>query len=136
MVLVTQKEYEKIKIKVKQIEDYIRKDILPHIYGTYEISFGSEKEKSGKSHLNLYVKNHGEGISGYSGCLYISFDAKYEPEECGRGVSVYNSWNYGGDFGYELISWWPTVKAKLLELKSKKEKELSERKYVLDNFEV
>ena len=136
MILVTQKEYDEIKIKIKQIEDFIRRDILPHIDGTHEIPFGSEKERSGKSHLNLYVKGYGEGISGCSGCLYISFDEKYEPNECGRGVSVYNSWNYGGNFGYELISCWPTIKTKLLELKSKKEKELSERRYILDTFKV
>lgn len=136
MTIVTQKEYEEIKEKVKQIEEFIRADILPYIDRTYEIPFGSEKERSGKSHLNLFVKDYGEGLCGYSGHLFISFDPKFEPRECGRGVSIYNSWNYGGNFGYELIADWQRVKRKLLELKTKKDREFTERKSVIDGFTI
>lgn len=136
MTDLTREEYEEVKAKVKQIEDFIRSDILPYIDRTYEIPFGTEKERSGKSHLNLYVLDYGEGLSGYSGHLFISFDPNFEPRECGGGVSIYNSWGYGGNFGYQLIADWQRVKSQLLKLKTKKDRDYAERKSVLNSFEI
>ena len=136
MTDLTREEYEEVKAKVKQIEQFIREDILPYIEGCYEIPFGYEKTRSGKSHLRFYVYDYGTGMHGYSGSLWMSFDENYKPSECGGGVSIYNSWNYGGNFGYQLISDWQRIKNKLLDLKVKKARELSERKSVLQSFVV
>lgn len=134
MTILTKQEYEDVKAKVKQIESFIRTDILPYIDTTYEIPFGSEKEKSGKSHLNLYVLNYAEGIRGCSGSLSISFDPEFESGS--TGVHIYSSLVYGGNFGYELIADWARVKSKLLELTTKKSRELAERKSVLQGFQI
>ena len=136
MTYLTKQEYEDVKAKVKQIEDFIRTEILPYIDAIYEIPFGSEKTKSGESRLNLYVLNCADGIHGYSGHLFISFEPDFTPEEVGRGVSIYNSSVYGGNFGYELIANWSRVKSKLLELKTKTSKEAEKRKSVLQSFRV
>ena len=136
MAYLTKQEYEDVKAKVKQIEEFIRTEILPYIDTTYEIPFGSEKTKSGESRLNLYVLNYAEGIRGYSGHLFISFNPDFKTGTLSRGVSVYDSLVYGGNFGYELIADWSRVKSKLLELKTKKSKSLAERKSVLQSFRV
>lgn len=136
MIHLTHEEYNDVKAKVKQIEDFIRSDILPYLDNTYEIPFGNEKERSGKSHLNLYVKDDGEGLCGYSGHLFISFKPNFKPRECGGGVSIYDSLGYGGNFGYQLIADWERVKMRLLELATKKSRELSERKSVLQSFKI
>lgn len=138
MTILTKNEYDEAKTKVKQIEDFIRKDILPYMEGCHEIPFGEEKERSGRSHLNLYIyhSNNYMSLSGYSGHLFISFDEDYEPRECGCGVSIYNSLNYGGNFCYQLIKDWKGIKNKLLDLKVKKKREESERKAVLQKFEI
>lgn len=136
MILLTQKEYEEVKEKVKQIEGFIRKEILPYIKGSHEIPFGEEKTKLGKSHLSLCVFDYGDGIRGYSGYLLISFDAEFVASESGGGVSVYKSLSYGGNFGYQLIADWSNVKNRLLELKTKEEREISQRKSALSNFKI
>ena len=51
MTYLTKQEYEDVKAKVKQIEEFIRTEILPHIDAIYEIPFGSEKTKAGESLL-------------------------------------------------------------------------------------
>jgi hypothetical protein len=136
MTLLTDKEYAEVKVKVKQIEEFIRTNILPYIDQCYEIPFGTRKERSGKSRLNLYVYSSPQMITGYSGHLYISFQEDYKPSEIGGGVSIYDSCTYGGNFGYELISSWPMVKSKLIDLTTKKQREMSERKAVLDSFKI
>lgn len=135
MTLLTYDEYAVAKSQVKLIEEFIRKDILPYIDGCHEIQFGTERTRSGKSQLNLYV-DHSLGITGYSGYLLISFDEDYVPRECGSGVSVYDSWNYGGNFCYELIKDWQSIKNKLLNLRVKQEREARERKSVFQNFAI
>ena len=136
MTHLTQEEYKEVKERVKQIEKFIVEDVLPYVEGGHVIPFGTERTKSGKLHLELCINGGGKGVHGYSGHLWISFDENYELRESGGGVSVYNSLGYGGNFGYQLIADWQRVKSKLIELKTKKDRELSERKSVLQSFAV
>lgn len=136
MTHLTEKEYFNAKENVKQIENYIKQEILPYINGTLEIPFGQETNRFGKKHLILYVGNNygNQSIVGYSGHLEISFDENYEPYECGRGVCIYNSQGYGGNFCYELIKDWQIIKNKLLDFKMTQQKKLCEIKSTLLNF--
>ncbi len=136
MTFLTSEEYNEVKTKVKQIEEFVRKEVLPYIEGGHVIPFGTERTKSGKLHLELCIDGGSQDIHGYSGHLWISFNPNFQPRESGGGVSIYNSLSYGGNFGYQLIADWPTIKSKLFDLKTKKTIELSERKSVLQSFQI
>lgn len=134
MVILTTKEYNEAINKVKQIEEFIRKEIMPDIKGTYVIPFGTEKTRGGNSHLNLYVGENRLVV--YSGHLEVCFDKDEVPEEIGRGVCIYNSWNYGGDVCYELIREWKRIKAELNSFLTKQITDKKEVKTILNSFEL
>lgn len=136
MIILTPTEYKNAKSKVKQIEEFIKTEILPYIYDSYKISFGTERNRYGELHLSLCVDGITKDIWGFTGHLLICFNKDDVPKESGKGVYIYDSWNYGGDFCYNLIADWTRIKKELFALIAKAHKEEFERKMVLQNFEI
>lgn len=134
MVILTTEEYNEAKNKVEQIEEFIRKEIMPNIKGAYEIPFGTEKTRLGNSHLNLYVSKY--TLIVHSGGLDVCFNEEEVPKESGRGVYIYNSWNYGGNVCYELIKEWKSIKDVLNSILDKQLNDKKEIKVVLNSFEL
>ena len=139
MTILTPKQYEEAKSKVKQIEEYIRTEIIPHTNDSIYLSVGNELEKnSGKHHFHLWIDSRGvsDTILGSAGHLDICFKEEDIPGEIGRGVYIYDSWNYGGEFCYELIKDWSNIKRKLLDFKGKVKRQEAETRKVFDDFKI
>ena len=81
MTILTKEQYEEAKKRVKQIEEYIRTQIIPLINDTIYIPVGNVMEKNGKHHFNLYINSRGvnDTILGQSGHLDICFDKEDVP---------------------------------------------------------
>ena len=139
MTILTPEQYEEAKAKVKQIEEYIRTEIIPHTNDSIYLSVGNELEKnSGNHHFHLYINSEGvnDKILGSAGYLDICFEKEDIPREVGRGVYIYDSRNYGGEFCYELIKDWSNIKRKLLDFRGKAERQELETRKVFDNFKI
>ena len=139
MTILTATQYEEAKAKVRQIEEYIRTEIIPHTNDSIYLSVGNELEKnSGRHHFHLWIDSRGvnDTILGSAGYLDICFKKEDIPSEVGRGVYIYDSWNYGGEFCYELIKDWNNIKIKLLDFRGKVKRQEAETRKVFDNFKL
>ena len=139
MTILTKEQYEEAKAKVRQIEEYIRTEIIPYTNDSIYLSVGNELEKnSGKHHFHLWIDSRGvsDTILGSAGYLDICFKEEDIPREVGRGVYIYDSWNYGGEFCYELIKDWSNIKRKLLDFKGKVKRQEAETRKVFDDFKI
>ena len=116
MRIFTNEQYEELKTYGKQIEDFIRSEICPKAYTDIMLQIGTETSKLGNPRYRLIVDRY--GIRGYSGHLGIQFIKELVSSECGRDVYVYDSWNYGAEYLYQLCSNWKSgtnVKQKLID---------------------
>ena len=139
MTILTAKQYEEAKAKVREIEEYIRTEIIPHTNDSIYIPIGNELEKnSGRHHFHLWIDSRGSSntILGSSGYLNIYFVKEDIPSAVGSGAYIYDSWNYGGEFCYELIKDWNNIKRKLLDFKGKVERQEAETRKVFDDFKL
>ena len=139
MTILTAKQYKEAKEKVRQIEEYIRTEIIPHTNDSIYISVGNELEKnSGRHHFHLWIDSRGvsDTILGSAGHLDIYFKKEDMPSTVGGSVYIYDSWNYGGEFCYELIKDWNNIKRKLLDFRGKVERQEAETRKVFDNFKI
>ena len=134
MRIFDEKQYEELKVYGKQIEDYIRKEICPKIKYQIMLQVGTEETKMGNPRYKLIVDKN--TIQGYSGHLGICFNKEDMSKEIGRDDYVYDSWNYGANYLYQLCSNWKdgtNIKQQLLNAVAKFE---SEKGKVFENFSV
>lgn len=134
MRIFTNEQYEELKVYGKQIEEYIRKEIIPYVKYTECLEIGTEKTKLGNAQYTLIIGKH--CLVGYSGHLGICFKEENRSNECGRDVYVYDSWNYGAEYLYQLCSNWKNgtnIKQRLISMVDKSKAESGK---VFSNFTV
>jgi hypothetical protein len=134
MFNLTMEQHTQAKAAAKQIETFIRKEIMPYIEYTQEIPFGTEKTKSGRSQLNLYVGKNTLHIN--SQALGIYFLEKDIPTEIGAGVWLYGSGTHSTTACFELIRYWPKIKNKLLSILDQQINTRKEIATILDGFQL
>ena len=124
MRIFTDEQYKELKVYGKQIEEYIRKEIIPYVKYTECLEIGTEKTKLGNAQYTLIIDKH--HFVGYSGHLGICFKEEERSREIGRDVYVYDSWNYGAEYLYQLCSNWKNgtnIKQRLISMIEKSKTE-------------
>ncbi len=132
--IFTTEQYEELKNYGKQIEEFIKKEICSQTNTYIYIPIGNEKTKLGNPQYNLYIDK--KTIRGKSGHLGICFNINDMSEEIGRDVYIYDSWNYGAEYLYQLCLNWKNgtnIKQQLINIIKKQE---SESGKLFDNFTI
>ncbi len=136
MIILNNTEYQAAKAATRQIEKFIKEEICPYIREEYEIPVGSEKTRTGRAALAIIIDNWRgtPSIRARTGSLALSFDEEKPREylEC----CVYDSWNYGGDFCYQLVANWPNIKRDLLRIRDLPENNAAKRNAVFSEFQL
>lgn len=104
MRIFTDEQYKELKDYGKQIEEFIRNEICSKIQTQIVLPVGTETTKLGNPKFRLIVDK--SNIHGYSGNLGICFKEEDRSNEIGRDVYVYDSWNYGAEYLYQLCLNW------------------------------
>ncbi|MBQ3543480.1 MAG: hypothetical protein IJA34_00585 [Lachnospiraceae bacterium] len=104
MRIFTDEQYKELKDYGKQIEEFIRNEICSKIQTQIVLPVGTETTKLGNPKFRLIVDKN--NIHGYSGNLGICFKEEDRSDESGRDVYIYDSWNYGAEYLYQLCLNW------------------------------
>jgi hypothetical protein len=136
MIILNEKEYETAKAATRQIEKFIKDEICPRIRYEYEIPVGNEKTRTGRAALAIIIDNWRgvPSIRARTGSLALTFDES-KPREF-LETCVYDSWNFGGDFCFQLVANWPSVKRELLRLLELPENNETKRNAIFSDFQI